>query len=344
MSHDFLKFSAIGVSALAATLALCFAILAWQSPTAAPPADNADAPINTGPNSQIKAGDLGFKNGTNDPYHIHMDGASFSLKNNSGSERFIVDQDGHVGIGTTSPAKALEVVGDTKSGAFCLDDQCCSTWEECANFVGAGGISGKVQNPIYGGVCAWDQTAVISSGCCPKNTCALMISGGVCYPDGWIMALPALGGAGSLQEDYGGRLSSLPEGNVVVCRAGYWRAAPYYTTVGSAYDCYPNQGILGNELACDKGTCNGYKCVYKTCNRDSDCAGAIAAGSKCDKGICCVNGSCNVGGRCLTGIYVHGVQLEKCVSGVMQPMNCVFTGLCPDGFSCNPATSLCEHP
>lgn len=109
MSHDFLKFSAIGVSALAATLALCFAILAWQSPTAAPPADNADAPINTGSDSQIKAGDLGFKNGTNDPYYIHMDGASFSLKNNSGSERFIVDQDGHVGIGTVSPSQPLDL-------------------------------------------------------------------------------------------------------------------------------------------------------------------------------------------------------------------------------------------
>ena len=192
MSHDFLKFSAIGVSALAATLTLCFAILAWQGPTAAPPADNVDAPINTGPNSQIKAGDLGFKNGANDPYYIHMDGASFSLKNNSGSERFIIDQDGHTGIGTASPAKTLEVAGDTKSGTFCLPEstggpeKCCATWAACFGQCSCGEWSDGACGD--GTVCSVDQrrqTRTCSpAGCDSEGRCvADAACGGSCTPD-----------------------------------------------------------------------------------------------------------------------------------------------------------------
>ena len=66
-----------------------------------------------------------------------MDGASFSLKSNSGSERFIIDQNGHAGIGTTSPAKTLEVAGDTKSTNFCLSDGCCDSWAACAALGGS---------------------------------------------------------------------------------------------------------------------------------------------------------------------------------------------------------------
>lgn len=125
----------IVLGALAAIMAVCFAVLAWTEPSAVPPEGNVSAPINTSVNSQIKAGDLGFQNDTDNPYYIHMDGANFSLKDGGGNMRFVMDQDGYAGLGVAAPSKNLEVAGDAKAGRFCLgsgaSEKCCVTWNEC---------------------------------------------------------------------------------------------------------------------------------------------------------------------------------------------------------------------
>jgi len=125
----------IGSIIIIAVFTAYFAVLAWTEPSAVPPEGNVAAPINTSVNSQIKAGDLGFQNDTNNPYYIHMDGASFSLKDGGGNMRFIMDQDGHTGLGVAVPSKNLEVAGDAKAGRFCLglgaSEKCCATWSEC---------------------------------------------------------------------------------------------------------------------------------------------------------------------------------------------------------------------
>jgi len=58
------RLSAI-VCALAVSLAMCFAVAAWNSPDGTPPADNVAAPINTSSAAQTKAGDLSLGHNIN---------------------------------------------------------------------------------------------------------------------------------------------------------------------------------------------------------------------------------------------------------------------------------------
>jgi len=67
-------------------------VRAWTEPIVAPPGGNLGAPINTGPIEQLKQGALGI-NGLLKAYN------GLQVPN------------GNVGIGTTNPKQALEVVG-----------------------------------------------------------------------------------------------------------------------------------------------------------------------------------------------------------------------------------------
>jgi|GEM_PF-2099431 len=290
MKQNIGKSFMVATGALAAIMALCFAVLAWTEPSAVPPEGNVAAPINTSVNSQIKAGDLGFQNDTNNPYYIHMDGASFSLKDGGGNIRFIMDQDGHAGLGVAVPSKNLEVAGDAKAGKFCLGDQCCSTWEECKAFVGGGGE--MIRRVPQG-------CGTTAAECCQSGECFLTKSippygstDAFCATDGYVVAWWS---------------SALSVSSVEVCRGGAWFVA------GGERFC---NAILGKN--CDKGTCyysgeslhpdNG-RCMVVACNFNSDCTdvlgvcnplpGPMGCKYQCDNELCCKNTEHNVAGRCV---------------------------------------------
>ncbi len=87
-------------------------VLAWTEPIATPPTcttgnPGCDAPLNVSSNAQSKAGDLNIGGGLK--YWITKLGDSFALKNNAGLIKFILGQDGNVGIGTAAPSTLLEI-------------------------------------------------------------------------------------------------------------------------------------------------------------------------------------------------------------------------------------------
>ena len=100
----FLKFLIITLSSV---LIVSFLVYAWDSPSSTPPNLNAPPPINTGDEPQSKAGDLNIGGGLK--YWITKAGDSFALKNDAGEVKFIIGQDGNVGIGTVTPSQALQI-------------------------------------------------------------------------------------------------------------------------------------------------------------------------------------------------------------------------------------------
>lgn len=91
---------------------------AWTEPSQPPPGcpegdPGCDAPLNIGPSDQKKKGNLDIGGGTL-AYWLTKLGESFALKNEAGEIKFILGQDGNVGIGTTNPSAKL-TVGDNSS-------------------------------------------------------------------------------------------------------------------------------------------------------------------------------------------------------------------------------------
>jgi hypothetical protein len=88
------------LSVIVIGIALGFAIQfvrAWTEPSALPPGGNVGAPLNTSVNSQTKEGGLNIL--------------------------------GFLGVGTNSPTKQIDAVGQIKSRTgFCINDNCISVW------------------------------------------------------------------------------------------------------------------------------------------------------------------------------------------------------------------------
>lgn len=102
------KATALSFGVLAMVFLIGIVVLAWTEPSLAPPGGNVPAPINVGSTAQTKTGDLNIGGGLK--YWITKVGDSFALKNNAGNIKFIVGQDGSVGIGIF-PAYKLDVNG-----------------------------------------------------------------------------------------------------------------------------------------------------------------------------------------------------------------------------------------
>ncbi|MCD6412129.1 hypothetical protein J7K91_00360 [bacterium] len=166
MSKKFILLKFLLIVAFGVAL-VCFLVYAWNPPAAPPPSLNVPPPINVGDMPQSKEGDLNIGKGLK--YWITKLGDSFALKNNKGEIKFIVGQDGNVGISVVDPQEKLDVGGNVKvRGALCLKDGCRDKW---------GDLSGEPVGTLCGiyrpacGACSYLNLPCkgyyVSSGCPP---------------------------------------------------------------------------------------------------------------------------------------------------------------------------------
>jgi len=101
MRHSF--FSRIVVLLFGLVIAFVFSgvIFAWTDPSTNAPGGNIAPPINISSSNQTKSGN--FSVGTGLSYWITKSEDSFVLNNNAGATKFVIGQDGNVGLGTTTP-------------------------------------------------------------------------------------------------------------------------------------------------------------------------------------------------------------------------------------------------
>ncbi len=95
-TNKFIKNISFVFSVLTFSFVLSYSVLAWTEPLLEPPAGNIKAPINAGPDSQLKEGNLQVN----------------ALSTGTASGNALLIPNGNVGIGTISPIAKLEVTAN----------------------------------------------------------------------------------------------------------------------------------------------------------------------------------------------------------------------------------------
>ena len=129
------------------------AVFAFTAPSAIPPGDNVDAPLNVGLNAQTKIGDLTISNGTAVLTADILDVSGTGTFNSGGAPNGLIIEQGNVGIGTLSPGESLEVVGIISStgipGGFKFPDGTIQTTSSVGGGGGARNITASCTR-LYG--------------------------------------------------------------------------------------------------------------------------------------------------------------------------------------------------
>ena len=100
----FPKTISLTLGVLTMAFLISIAVLAWTEPTVGPPGSNVDAPLNIGSSDQIKQGGLtiGATSGVirigSGAYQLAKDGLSLAFKNNAGTTKMIIGDNGNVDI------------------------------------------------------------------------------------------------------------------------------------------------------------------------------------------------------------------------------------------------------
>ena len=102
--QSFPKTISLTLGVLTMAFLISIAVLAWTEPTVGPPGSNVDAPLNIGSSDQIKQGGLtiGATSGVirigSGAYQLAKDGLSLAFKNNAGTTKMIIGDNGNVDI------------------------------------------------------------------------------------------------------------------------------------------------------------------------------------------------------------------------------------------------------
>jgi microcystin-dependent protein len=108
MKSTFKKISFI-LSVVLMSLAVSYALGAWQEPSVSPPEGNVSAPINISSTAQTKEGGLTLQGDFTAPIFYDSDNTDYYV--NPAGQTLLA---GDVGIGTTGPGAKLEVAGQVK--------------------------------------------------------------------------------------------------------------------------------------------------------------------------------------------------------------------------------------
>ena len=147
MQYPFVsKIWALCISVIVLSFALGCVILAWTNPTTQAPNNNVEAPINVSSNDQSKTGSVSFGTGLN--YWISKDGDSFVLKNNAGTEKLILGQDGN----TTFNGQIIISGGNPGNGKILTSDaNGLATWQtSAASGLGGSGTASYIPKFVTG--------------------------------------------------------------------------------------------------------------------------------------------------------------------------------------------------
>jgi len=135
---------------LGATISLCFLgisfLFAWTEPLSNPPTGNVASPLNVGDTPQVKSGKLGINTSGIDANYALTLGSGLKITNtgtqptlyledeSGDTTPFVIDADGNVGIGTSTPSEKLDVAGNIKTSGqisaneLCIGGDCKTSW------------------------------------------------------------------------------------------------------------------------------------------------------------------------------------------------------------------------
>ncbi|MDP3093950.1 MAG: hypothetical protein Q8N16_04350, partial [bacterium] len=173
------KTIALSVGVLAMVFFISLIVRAWTEPSLAPPGGNVSAPVNVGNIEQAKSGRLGVGvSDADDNYGLTVGAKGIKITNTGTSPSlfvedqsgdatpFMIDTNGKVGIGTSSPGAKLEVGGQVKitggsPGAdkvLTSDASGLASWVTPASAVGGSGIDNYI--PRWSGTSALENSVI----------------------------------------------------------------------------------------------------------------------------------------------------------------------------------------